>query len=422
MFRGLYYLFFLIWGNLFGHIFGPDIEEPRDISDLPSASLTSFWDQTELEYDYIIVGGGIVGLSTAIEIKEQQPDALILVLEKGILPLGASSRNAGFACIGSLTEFLMDMELIGEEEAIEQVKERWEGLTTLRRKLGDSSIGFTMTGNYELISPYFARLIVEIDHVNQMLYPIFGDNVFERQDEKLEEFGFSKEHVNAIVLNKFEGSLDSGMLMCSLRKKAQELNILIRYGSKAERPVPVQNGLSIDVSSEQGKITFFAKAIGICINAFTSELIPEIKITPGRAQIILTEPLQEPIKFDAPIHMGEGFWFFRPMAGNRILLGGGRNLDFEGEKTTVFGTSANILGPLKNILNYIILPNQNPKIEKVWSGIMGFSDDHLPKIEEVSGLPNVVVGFGCNGMGVARGYRTGEKTARLLINCANRNL
>ncbi len=416
----LFYLL-LFCHVLFAHILGPEIEGSRDISGIPNASLSSFWDaNSELEQDYIIIGAGIVGLSTAIEVKLQQPEARVLVLERGILPVGASSRNAGFTCIGSFTELLMDMEEIGENEAINQMQERWRGLETLRRKMGEEAIGFAMTGNYELIGHNLAHLLDQMDRVNALLYPIFRENVFIRKDDKLEEFGFSRDYICAVVLNQFEGQLDSGMLMQALRKKAQELGITIRYGSKAERPINTPKGLEVNVCIEDRRTTFTAKVVGICINAFTSELIPEIKIVPGRAQILLTEPLNEPLKFNAPLHMGQGFWFFRPMPENRILLGGGRNLDFQGETTTKLETTPQIMGPLKKILSTIILPGENPQIERTWSGIMGFSEDRLPHIEEVPGLANVVVGFGCNGMGIARGYRTGEKTAAILIESMSR--
>jgi len=47
-------------------------------------------------YDYIIVGGGIVGMSTAWQLKQRQPNARILVLEKEAeLGLHQTGRNAG---------------------------------------------------------------------------------------------------------------------------------------------------------------------------------------------------------------------------------------------------------------------------------------------------------------------------------------
>lgn len=410
------FLFTMTAGTLFSGMLGQEIEDARDLTHIPLASITLFWDaDSELHQDYIIIGAGIVGLSTAIEVKQQKPDARVLVLERGTLPIGASSRNAGFACIGSFTELLMDIEMMGKENAIQQMVERFEGLKTLRNKIGDEEINFVMCGNYELIGSDSVKYLEHLEEINDLLFPHFNGRVFERCDEKLTEFGFSKDYISAVVFNRFEGMLDSGRLMHTLYSIAQKLGVTIRYGSPAERPIQTKNGLEVPVKVHESPITFTSPVVGICINAFTSELIPEIQIKPGRAQILVTEPLGDLLAFDAPVHMGQGFWFFRPMPENRVLLGGGRHLDFDGETTTNFDITPQIMGPLKKILTSIIFPDSNPKIDFCWSGIMGFSEDHLPHIEEVPGLENVIVGFGCNGMGIARGYRTGEKTAALLI-------
>ena len=393
----------------------PEIENAIDLTNIPQASTASYWDaESELKQDYIIIGAGIVGLSTAIELKQHEPDSRVLVLERGTLCSGASSRNAGFACIGSFTELRKDIEVLGKENAIQQIVDRWEGLNILRGKVGDREIEYERCGNYELVGTDSVKLLDQLDEINKLLFPYFGDIVFTRCDEKIKEFGFSKDYISAVVFNKFEGSLDSGKLMHALRDKAQKLGITIRYGSPAERPVQTEKGLEISVNANGRNTTFTAPVVGVCINAFTSELIPEIKIKPGRGQILVTEPLDK-LLLDAPAHMGQGYWYFRPLPGNRILLGGGRHLDFEGETTTDLETTPQIMGPLKKVLANIILPHQNFNIERCWSGIMGFSEDHLPHVEEVPGLENVVVGFGCNGMGIARGYPTGEKTAKLLI-------
>ena len=60
--------------------------------------------------DYCIVGSGIVGLNCALQLKKQFPKAKILILEKGSLPQGASTKNAGFACFGSLSEIIEDLK------------------------------------------------------------------------------------------------------------------------------------------------------------------------------------------------------------------------------------------------------------------------------------------------------------------------
>ena len=68
----------------------------------------SYWEyKTWLSnIDYTIVGSGIVGLNCALALREEHPHAKIVVLEKGVLPQGASTKNAGFACFGSISEIL----------------------------------------------------------------------------------------------------------------------------------------------------------------------------------------------------------------------------------------------------------------------------------------------------------------------------
>lgn len=69
--------------------------------------MLSFWERESLsKYDYIIVGAGIVGCSTAYHLKKKNSKAEICLIERGVFPSGASSKNAGFACFGSLTELV----------------------------------------------------------------------------------------------------------------------------------------------------------------------------------------------------------------------------------------------------------------------------------------------------------------------------
>src|SRR5271154_267438 len=99
--------------------------------------MLSFWEkQSLLNYDIIIIGSGIVGLSTAISIKEKAPRKRIMVLERAVLPTGASTKNAGFACIGSLTEILDDLKKMSEDEVLQLVDLRLKGLLKLRTRLG----------------------------------------------------------------------------------------------------------------------------------------------------------------------------------------------------------------------------------------------------------------------------------------------
>lgn len=83
-----------------------------------------------------------MGLNAAIDLKLKSKNLNILVVDKGFLPYGASTRNAGFACFGSLTELIEDLSNENENEVFNRVELRWNGLQNLRKLLGDENIGY----------------------------------------------------------------------------------------------------------------------------------------------------------------------------------------------------------------------------------------------------------------------------------------
>ena len=97
----------------------------------------SFWEKNRLLFqgDVIIIGGGLVGQSVAIalqkkRIKSHQKPLKICIVDK--LPTGksgASTRNAGFACFGSPTEILDDMNQETENKIVARMKNRIAGIS-----------------------------------------------------------------------------------------------------------------------------------------------------------------------------------------------------------------------------------------------------------------------------------------------------
>ena len=110
----------------------------------------SYWEKkTWFEnVDHCVIGSGIVGLNCALALRQQFPEAKILVLEKGVLPQGASTKNAGFACFGSMSELLSDLKNHSADEVKELVNQRYQGLQLMRQNLRRSSNRFYKNGGY----------------------------------------------------------------------------------------------------------------------------------------------------------------------------------------------------------------------------------------------------------------------------------
>ena len=380
--------------------------------------MLSFWEKNSfLNYDYIIIGSGILGLSTACSVKEKNSSASILVLERGIFPTGASTKNAGFACFGSVSEILSDFERIGIEETVSLVEKRWNGISLLRQRLGDDKIGLLNYGGYELVDEKHLNSLEKIKFVNEKLYRIFNADVFKIKNEKIKEFGFNEAAVKSLVYNEFESQIDTGKMMSSLTDYATSMGIKIITGCNVDRISEKENYVRViadnylsnyknnnndndidnDKKNKEEEIFFSAKKVYICSNAFTKKLIPELKIKPGRGQVLVTKPIKD-LKFKGVFHIDEGFFYFRNF-GDRIIFGGGRNLDFEKEESTEFELNEKILNSLKEKLDNIILPNQKYEVDYSWSGIMAFTENKLSMIENISDRITCLIS--CNGMGIA---------------------
>src|ERR1700749_3921800 len=83
--------------------------------------------------DIIIAGSGLVGLWSAFYLKKKAPSLSITIVERGLIPTGASTRNAGFACFGSLTEIAAGVTEMGEDQLLQLVEMRYKGIKKIKK-------------------------------------------------------------------------------------------------------------------------------------------------------------------------------------------------------------------------------------------------------------------------------------------------
>ena len=114
------------------------------------------------------------------------------------------------------------------------------------------------------------------------------------------------------------------------------------------------------------------------------------------------------MKIKGTFHLDKGYYYFRNI-DDRILLGGGRNLDFKNEETDEFGLNIKIQNELESMLKTVILPKSKFEIDHRWSGIMGVGNKKTTIIKTIS--ENVFCGVRLGGMGIAIGSAVGNELA-----------
>ena len=353
--------------------------------------------------DFTIVGSGIVGLNCALQLRKNHPFSKIIVLEKGFLPQGASTKNAGFACFGSVSELISDLQSHSEEEVFELVKKRWEGLQLLRQTLGDSNIDYQNKKGFELFlsQEEFAKCEDQISYLNTLLKSLFPNSVYSVSGNT---FDFQNIVPNYIV-NEHEGQIDTGRMMQSLLQKAQSESIIVVNGIEVNS---IENtGNSVHLETSFGEIE--TKMVCVATNGFAKKLL-DVDTKPARAQVLITKPIPN-LHIQGTFHLDEGYYYFRNIH-NRILFGGGRNLDFKTEETTTFGQTELVQNKLEELLSSVILPDKEFEIDHRWSGIMGVGNQKKAIVQPIN--DRIFCGVRLGGMGVAIGSLVGKELAELV--------
>lgn len=368
--------------------------------------MLSYWEKTTLRhFDLVVVGGGIVGHFTALFYAQRNPTHRVAILERGLFPSGASTKNAGFACFGSIAELEHDVASIGKEATAALVMKRYNGLRLLLETLGDEAIDYREVGGYEMCfePPNQER----IDFFNDLLEPHLGARTYTVKPP--EGYGFSTK-VTHLIKNALEGTVDTGKMMAALQHKVAQAGVLTFTQSSVEELEDTKEGKMVHIQTPGGPIAFFAHQVALCTNAFSRKFLADEELEPGRGLILVSKP-HPAFHWEGSFHYHDGYNYFRTIDG-RLLLGGGRHLDKPGETTLEPGINFGIEKALKEDIASLIAPGVAVEIDYLWSGVMAFGSSKQPVIKRIDN--HLVAGIRLGGMGVAIGARLGQDLAALI--------
>lgn len=369
----------------------------------------SFWERSRVlpQQDLIVIGAGITGIQAAIAAKKKHTDWKVAVLERGPFLAGASTKNAGFACIGSLSEIAEDIAAMGEAQTFSLMERRYRGLKYLREQVGDRHLAYLPLGGYELFRPddhqnYQAASEV-VSLANAAIQQFSGTSTaFEKADRHRQFSGVSHSWFTGL-----EGQLDPFRMMSSLHEQATALGIRIMHGYEVLRIEPsgrrvlLQTRLSGELQAGQ---------VIVATNGFARKLLPSLAVRPVRNQVVVTTEVPD-LLWAGTHHYDRGYVYFRNI-GKRVLLGGFRNLGGDAEETDTFGLTDVLQEQLESFLREVVLPGRAVEITHRWSGILGVGASKEPIIEEVQ--PGIFVAVRLGGMGVALGSLLGQEVASKL--------
>ncbi|MFM2315936.1 MAG: hypothetical protein RLZZ155_268, partial [Bacteroidota bacterium] len=353
---------------------------------------TSYWErQSFLEgFDVLIIGGGIAGLSTAIELKKIDGSRSIAVLERSWLSDGASSKNAGFACFGSVSEFVDDLKDLSFDEVIQLGVRRYNGTQKLVEEYSCAQLELEWNGGHEVFfqedESSFKYCCEQLEKINDAYDSAIG--ICPYAAHLVNSFQ-GIENLIGVISNRYEGGLNTGAMLRAMRARCLESGVHVFNGVEVETYTSSEHSVQLDSSVGSWK----AKQVAFCTSAFHSKLFPSVELNSKRNQVIVTKPIDN-LKLNGTFHHQEGFNYFRNING-RILMGGMRHLFLDTESTSAQGNTDELKEALLRFVQTKIHTSSAVEVDMAWSGILGVGKDERAVVKQVE--ENVFIGVRLGG-------------------------
>lgn len=348
------------------------------------------------EFDVVVIGAGIAGLSSAYWLKKICPEFKVAVVEKYEIGSGATGRNAGFMTCGSVEHYNRLVEKHGAQEASEIWRFSEENLEWLKKEIiatKEEELLFDQKGSFSLASTEneFSELKKSAELMKE-----HGIQVEVMDQEQVEKRLGAQGFVGGI---KYLG--DASIHPMRLLSRIRELLADVKIYENNEVYAIEDNAGGKLVKTSKGH--YQSSLVVFATNGYSPLLHPyfEEKIYPTRGQILALETTKR--FMEGPCYANFVLDYFRQLPTGELVIGGFRQLKKDAEIGYSDETSPEIQTALEKFVRDHLPQLKDKKVTHRWSGIMGFSADGQPLVGAIPSDPLLyfVGGFTAHGLGLA---------------------
>ncbi|MFC6940298.1 NAD(P)/FAD-dependent oxidoreductase [Salinirubellus sp. GCM10025818] len=351
--------------------------------------------------DVVVVGGGIVGVSSAYYLAERGAD--VTLLEKASLGSGSTDRAAG----GIRAQFSTTVSIELSKRSIE-VWERFE-------EDFHTDIEYRRPGYM-----YVARTGSTADRLREAI-PFQNDHGVESEFLSPEE---AVEYVPGLRTDSYvgtaycptDGFADPHLGLQGFSRAATGVGAEIRTGVEVTDLEAEDGGVSVGTTDGTYDPEYVVVAAGSWSPKVAGMAGVDLPVSPRRRQAMVVDP-ESPVPESNPLVTDlDAGCYFRPERDGKALVGGhfdeadpeqdpdryrtSTDLDWTVEAIEEVSGVADYFGPASEIV-------------RGWAGLYAVTPDHHPIIEE--SRPGLVVATGFSGHGFMQSPATGQVVAELVL-------
>jgi gamma-glutamylputrescine oxidase len=340
--------------------------------------------------DVCIVGGGLAGLSAALELVRRGRD--VCVLEANRVAWGASGRNGGFVSPGWAARYGSIERMVGSDHAKELHRLSIEGAKSVLSNVQGLNIEAAKP-THGILGAVRYEASDSLKKYRDWLDKEFGYKVEFKTQEEVRQHLVSPRYYQAILdPNGFH--FHPLNYARALAGEIERLGGKIYEGSNvvgADLDGPTKTARTAYGSVESNQIIFAS-------GGYTSNVVPQLQRSylPIATYVMLTEPNKELIASAIRTNyaIGDdrraGDYYRLVDNGERILWGG---------KITTRTTEPRLLGKLLHKTMVSTYPQlKDLKTEIVWSGLMSYARHMMPQIGRLNPGVWYCTAFGGHGL------------------------
>lgn len=364
-----------------------------------------------VQTDVAIIGGGVCGLSAAIEAEAAGADCILV--ERDRVASGASGRNAGYLMRGLAESYAVAADALGRDTARAVWAWSEDNLRALRNLGASRTPGFA--DRPSCLIALDEPKADELDRSAAMLAEDgFDATLIEPDDARDTDAIWRTGRVRLGLLNPHDAVCHPVELLEFLRSMLKATRVA--EGTEVYKVETDDRGVTIRCRG----LVILAKRALVATNAWASELIPHLRgvVQPRRGQMLAAEAGSAG-ELRYAYYLNRGNEYIRTGPGGELLVGGARQHEPDDEAGDHGGIHPDVQQQLERWMRELVAPEA--QVIARWSGVMGFSPRGLPLVgPALASDERLWVCAGFTGHGMSLGHLAGRRTMSAMLGLAPR--
>jgi len=212
-------------------------------------------------YDLVVIGSGILGISTAVSLLEKDPSLRVIIFGRYLFP---TDREFEYILKKDQQLFTWDPEEIEGRAAYEMIEKRCNGILKLIRRIDDkiSDVQYSKFTSHQ--QEELEKLRVE--YLRVLLEPVISSFL----SENMENSKISSSLVSSILTAELTNKIDTVRISQNLSSYAQKLGVKIISNAGVIKYEKHEEEIEVFLNNKNFVLPIRTKSLLICIDESTS--------------------------------------------------------------------------------------------------------------------------------------------------------